>query len=112
MKNALSSLRSMTVRQGLTPGLAFGGFGNCLFRRLKPNLRMRAVAKRFFRGCTATTKSHAFFHWERVSVRIFQFNRSLHDVRAVLDRLDSYFSHDGGNLSEKCTFRPLPQTRC
>jgi len=51
----------MTISQGLIPGLAFCGFGNGLLRRLKPNLRVGAVAKRLFRGCTATTKRHSVF---------------------------------------------------
>src|SRR5438132_8352975 len=88
--------------------LAFGRFWHGLFRRLKPDLRMCAIAKRLFRGRTAATKRHPFFNWKRVSLRVLQFNRSSNNVRAVLDRLDSYFSHDGSNLNEKCVSRPLP----
>ena len=61
---------------------------------------MRPIAEGLFRGRTAATKRHPFFHWKRVSLRILQFNRSGHNVRAVLDRLDSYFSYDGSNVIE------------
>jgi len=106
IKNAFSALRSMTISQ-LLLALAFGGFGNCFFRRLKPDLRMRAVTKRLFCGCTATTKRHPPFHWKRVSIRVDELNRSLYNVRAVFNRLDSYVSHDGGNLIDYCALRPL-----
>ena len=33
---------------------------------------MGAVAKRLFRGCTATTKRHPFFNRECISVRVLQ----------------------------------------
>ena len=97
----------MTISQEVDSWLAFGGFGNGLLRRLKPNLRMGAVAKRLFRGCTATTKRHPFFNGECISIRVDEFNRSLHNVRAVLNRFDSYVSHDGGNLIDYCALRPL-----
>ena len=97
----------MTISQLLLPGLAFGGFGNRLFRRLKPNLRMGAVAKRLFRGGTATAKCHPLLHRKRVSIRVDELDRSLHNVRAVLNRLDSYVRHDGGNLIDYCALRPL-----
>ena len=71
---------------------------------------MRAVAKRLFRGCTATTKRHPLFNGKRVSIRVDELDRSLHNVRAVLNRLDSYVSHDGCNLSEKYSRRPLYET--
>jgi len=96
----------MTISQ-LLLALAFGGFGNSFFRRVKSNLRMGAVAKRLFRGCTTTTKRHPFFNGERISIRVLEFNRSSNNVRAVLNRLDSYVSHDGCNLSEKYVSRPL-----
>ena len=54
---------------------------------------MSAIAKRLFRGCTTTTKRHPFFNGERISIRVLEFNRSSNNVRAVLNRLDSYVSH-------------------
>jgi len=96
----------MTISQ-LLLALAFGGFGNCFFRRLKPNLRMRAVAKRLGGGRAATTKRHPLLHRKRVSIRVDELNRSLYNVRAVFNRLDSYVSHDGGNLIDYCALRPL-----
>ena len=87
--------------------LAFGRFWHGFLGRLKPNLRMRPIAERLFRRRTAATKRHSCFHWKRVSIRVFQFNRSLHDVRAVLNRLDRYFSHDASNLNEKYVRRLL-----
>ena len=68
---------------------------------------MGAVAKRLGGGRAATTKRHAFLHRKRVSVRVDELNRSFHNVRAVLNRFDSYISHDGGNLIDYRALRPL-----
>jgi hypothetical protein len=71
---------------------------------------MGAIAKRLGGGRAATTKRHPLLHWKCVSIRVDELNRSLHNVRAVLNRLDSYLSHDGCNLSEKYSRRPLYET--
>jgi len=68
---------------------------------------MRAVAKRLGGGRAATTKRHPLLHRKRVSIRVDELNRSLYNVRAVFNRLDSYVSHDGGNLIDYCALRPL-----
>jgi len=71
---------------------------------------MGAIAKGLGGGRAATTKRHSLLDWKCVSIHVDELDRSLHNVRAVLNRLDSYVSHDGCNLSEKYSRRPLYET--
>src|SRR5689334_12801211 len=61
---------------------------------LKTDLRVCAVAKRFFRRCSAAAECHALLHWKMISVCINQFNLALHDIWAVLNRLYCHVSHE------------------
>jgi len=68
-------------------------FGHGFLSRLKTNLGMSAVAKRFFSRRAAATKRHSFFHRKFIAVRVDQFHFARYDVRTVLDCLDCYLSH-------------------
>src|SRR5258705_4063494 len=70
-------------------------FGNGLLGSLKTNLGMCPVAKRFFSRRAAAAECHSLFHRVFVAVGIDQFHFAGYDVRAVLDCLDCYLSHNG-----------------
>src|SRR5713101_6475605 len=55
---------------------------------------MGAVAERFLGRRAAATKHHALLHRKFVSIGVDQFHFARYDVRAVLDCLDCYLSHN------------------
>jgi hypothetical protein len=71
----------------------FRRFGHGLFCRLEANLGMRSIAERLFRRCPATAQGHAWLGRILVPISVLQLNRPGHDVGAVFDYLNSYFSH-------------------